>query len=369
MPGQKILVVDDDPNLLRLVELILRRAQYEVVTSSTGEIGIEKARDEKPDLILMDVMLPGIDGFQTTRAIRRLPECAQTPIIFLSASDSTESKVKGLRGGGNDYITKPVKTGELLARIEAHLRPSSMNVGQVITVFGCKPGVGVTTFCVNLALALQHSTQKNIIIIDWQRPQGDVAYALGMPEVRSLEFILSHAQNLDEEALANLMPQYTPGIWVIPGSTSTSVAAQMNRKPLTTLTKVAQLKADYVIIDAGAFNAWEEPPLSPRGEGLNVCLLTPDPFAIRRASQVADYIKDRDTVFWFIANYFPAAGAFTSDQIEQVLGTTLHGYVLNGRPERDHNLNAAPPYYQRDPQSDYAQAMERVADHIHKVIG
>lgn len=369
MPGQKILVVDDDPNLLRLVELILRRAQYEVITASTGEVGVERARDEKPDLILMDVMLPGIDGFQATKAIRRLPECAQTPIVFLSASDSTESKVKGLRGGGNDYITKPVKTGELLARIEAHLRPSSLNVGQIVTVFGCKPGVGATTFTVNLALALQHTTQKNVIIIDWQRPLGDVAFSMGMPEVRSLEFILSHAQNLDEETLANLMPQYTPGVWVIPGSTSISVASQMNRKALTTLTKVAQLKADYVVIDAGAFGSWEEPPLSLRGEGLNLCLLTPEPLAIRRAAQAADYLKERDSVFWFIANYYPTAGAITSDQIEQSLGTTLHGYVLNGRAERDHNLNPAPPFYQRDPQSDYAQALERIADHIHKVIG
>jgi MinD-like ATPase involved in chromosome partitioning or flagellar assembly len=236
-------------------------------------------------------------------------------------------------------------------------------------VFGSKSGVGATTFCVNLALALQHTTQKNIIVIDWQRPVGDVAFALGMPEVRSLEFILSHTQNLDEEALANLMPQYTPGVWVIPGSTSISVGAQMSRKALTTLVKVAQLKADYVIIDAGAFGVWEEPPLSPRGEGLNLCLLTPDPLAIRRAAQVAEFIKERDIVFWFVANYYPSAGTMTSEMIEQALGMSLHGYVLNGRPDRDHTLNAAPPYYQRDPQSDYAQALERIADHIHKVIG
>lgn len=367
MTGQKILVVDDDPNLLRLVELILKRAQYSVITAATGEIGIEKAREDTPDLVLMDVMLPGIDGFQAVKQIRLLPDCANVPIVFLSASDSTESKVKGLRGGGNDYITKPVKTGELLARLEAHLRSKSIPVGQTITVFGSKPGVGTTTLVVNLALALQQTTQKKVLVLDWQRPLGDVSFALGQPEVRSLEFLLSRAQSLDEDTLIDLAPQYVPDVWVVPGSTTYSTAALMSRKALATVTKVALLKADYVLIDAGAFLSWEEPPITPRGEGLNLCVLSPEAMAVRRAAQAAEYVRDRDSIVWFMLNHYPAAGPSTPKQIEVLLGAPLQGHILVGEMERDPRLNPAPPFYRRDPYSDFSQGLERIADHIHKV--
>jgi DNA-binding response OmpR family regulator len=367
MAGQKILIIDDDPNLLKLVELILRRAQYDVITSLTGEIGIEKARDEKPDLILMDVMLPGIDGFQATRQIRRLPECATVPIVFLSASDSTESKVKGLRGGGNDYITKPVKTGELLARIEAHLRPAAVNVAQTIAVFGSKPGVGTTTLAVNLTLALHHTTQKKVIIVDWQRPLGDVAFMLGMPEVRALDFILSQ-QNLDEETLMDLAPEYVPGLWTIPGSTAHSTAAQMDRRALNILIRAAQPKTDYIIVDAGAAAGWEDLPLIARGDGMNICLLTREPLAIRRAAQLAQQVKDRDNVVWFVLNHYPPSGGVLPNQIEAALGVSLQGHLPNGRDDRDHTLNAAPPLYRRDPQSNFALAVEQLTNHICKVL-
>jgi DNA-binding response OmpR family regulator len=367
MPGQKILVVDDDPNLLRLIELILRRAQYTVVTGASGEIGIETARDEKPDLILMDVMLPGMDGFQAVKQIRLLPECATIPILFLSAAESTESKAKGLRGGGNDYMTKPVKTGDLLARIESHLRPATANAGQIITVFGSKPGVGTTTLVVNLALALQHTTQKKVFVLDWQRPLGDVAGALGLPEVRSLDFILGCGPALDEETLLKRVTHYAPQVWVAPGSTSLGTAALMHHPALATLTKVARLRADYVLIDAGTFSAWEEPPLAPRGEGLNLCVLTSEDLAVRHAAHVAGQVRERSSAFWFMLNHYPAAGASTAEQIEVLLGARLQGHLLVGHTEHDPHLNPAPPFYQRDPYSDFSQSLERIADHIHKV--
>jgi DNA-binding response OmpR family regulator len=367
MPGQKILAVDDDPNLRRLIELILRRAQYTVVTCDSGETGIQLARDEKPDLILMDVVLPGLDGFQAVKQIRLLPECAAIPIVFLSSSDSAELKVKGLRGGGSDYLTKPVRTGELLACIESHLRGPAVNAGQIITIFGSKPGVGATTLVVNLALALQQTTQKKVFVLDWQRPLGDVGAALGLPEVPSLDFILGRGPALDEDTLVNLASQYAPDVWIAPGSTSLSTAALMNLPALTTVTRVARLKADYVLIDAGVFLAWDEPPLTPRGAGLNLCVLTPEALAVRRAAQVAEQVRERDSVCWFMLNHYPAAGASTSEQIEVLLGVNLQGHILVGHTERDPHLNPAPPFYQRAPYSDFSQGLERIADHIHKV--
>ncbi len=136
MAGEKILVVDDDPQLHRLLIRVLNWGGYQVIGAMSGEEGVDKVRDHEPDLVLMDVMMPGIDGFEATRRIRRLPQGRHIPIIFLSALDDTKAKVKGLRVGGDDYITKPVRMGELLARVEARLRPEALVLGQLINLFG-----------------------------------------------------------------------------------------------------------------------------------------------------------------------------------------------------------------------------------------
>lgn len=366
MAGKKILVVDDDPNLLKLVELILRRAQYDVVTASTGELGIERARDEKPDLILMDVMLPGIDGFVATQQIRRLPDSGSVPIVFLSATDATEAKIRGLRGGGNDYITKPVKTGELLARIEAHLRPATVLQGRTVAVFGSKPGVGTTTLTVNLALALQQGQHQRTFVLDWQRPLGDVCLMLGAAEVRSLEYLLTQSQSVDDHTLKNLSLEITPGLWVVPGSTNPGLVQLMTRKALSGILKTALFNADYALIDGGAFFSWEEPPLVSRGDGMNLIVIAPDAVSIRRAVQIAHTAARQDHIVWFVLNH-AAGGTISADALAARLAVSLHAQIPNGRSEREDLLNPGPPFYQRDPQSAFSRAIDQLADLILKV--
>jgi DNA-binding response OmpR family regulator len=122
MTKPKILVVDDDQGLQRLLERGLRRAGYTVVTAATGEESVQRVRAEKPGLVLMDIMMPGMDGFEATQRIRQLPEGSDIPIIFLSALGDADAKLAGLDVGADDYVTKPVTVAELLTRIEPHLQ-------------------------------------------------------------------------------------------------------------------------------------------------------------------------------------------------------------------------------------------------------
>jgi pilus assembly protein CpaE len=367
MTGQRILVVDDDQALRRLVELFLRRAGYQVLTASTGEMGIEQVRTGKPDLVLMDVMLPGITGVQATKLIRRLPEGRHIPIIFLSAQADMETKVKGLRGGGNDYVTKPVKTGELLARIEAHLRPEVSIWGQLITVFGSKAGVGTTTLAINLALALRKASQENILLMDWQRPLGDVAFLLGMPETPGLELVLAHVNELDEEKVAHVTREYSPGVQVILGATNPNTAGQMNRKALSKLLGIALTRADYVVVDAGSFFSWEDPPMIAQGEGLNLCVLTPEPMSIKRAVQAMQTVNIADYEFWPILNQRNSPGDISQEQIESRLGTSLKGCI----PESDQMVRATSeghPFYMAGSSSDFSRAMDAIANCVIGVL-
>jgi DNA-binding response OmpR family regulator len=115
----RILVVDDDPRYTRLIRINLEASGYTVVTGANGDEAVELAETMNPDLILLDITMPGRDGFEACRAIRQFSE---VPIIMLTALTHVESIVKGLDAGADDYITKPLSVEELLARIRARLR-------------------------------------------------------------------------------------------------------------------------------------------------------------------------------------------------------------------------------------------------------
>lgn len=121
MPSNSILIVDDTPNNIRLLFDVLDRAGFDVSVVKSGEKALEKLNNIQPDLILLDVMMPGIDGFETCRRIKANPENADIPIIFMTALSETDNKVIGLQLGAVDYITKPIQVEEVLARVNIHL--------------------------------------------------------------------------------------------------------------------------------------------------------------------------------------------------------------------------------------------------------
>jgi len=116
----RLLVVDDEPNIVELLSMSLRFAGFEVATATNGRDAVGVAHTFRPDLVLLDVMLPDMDGFDVIRRLRG--EGARAPVLFLTARDATEDKVTGLTLGGDDYVTKPFSLEEVIARIRAVLR-------------------------------------------------------------------------------------------------------------------------------------------------------------------------------------------------------------------------------------------------------
>jgi two-component system, OmpR family, response regulator len=116
----RLLVVEDDPNILELLSASLRFAGFAVTSASSGAEAVTAAGDHRPDLIVLDVMLPDLDGFEVVRKLRA--GGSRTPVVFLTARDATEDKIRGLTLGGDDYVTKPFSLEELTARIRAVLR-------------------------------------------------------------------------------------------------------------------------------------------------------------------------------------------------------------------------------------------------------
>src|SRR5919199_5235412 len=116
---RRILVVDDEPHLVRAVRMYLELQGYTVFGAHSGEEALDAVREKLPDLIILDVMMPGTDGFETLQVLRRLSD---VPVIMLTARGEEDHKVRGLALGADDYVTKPFSQRELLARVQAVLR-------------------------------------------------------------------------------------------------------------------------------------------------------------------------------------------------------------------------------------------------------
>ena len=125
--GKRILIVEDDTVISDIIAYNLNKEGFRSLTAADGETGLSLARSEEPDLILLDVMLPGVNGFEVCRRVR---ETSAVPIIMLTAREGEDDKVEGLELGADDYITKPFQMRELISRVRANLRRSS---GELVT--------------------------------------------------------------------------------------------------------------------------------------------------------------------------------------------------------------------------------------------
>jgi PleD family two-component response regulator len=123
VPGtrKRVLLVDDSATILMMEKMILLRGPCDVVTARDGMEALEKARTERPDLILLDVVMPRMDGFETCRQLREQDETRDTPVIFVTTRGETENVENAFRSGASDHVTKPINAAELLAKLRTHL--------------------------------------------------------------------------------------------------------------------------------------------------------------------------------------------------------------------------------------------------------
>jgi two-component system OmpR family response regulator len=134
MANEKLLLVDDEENLRSMLEAALRHVGFEVHPAASGREALDRVNDVRPDLIVLDVMLPDLDGFEVCRRLRT--EGTRTPVLFLTARDNTDDKVRGLTLGGDDYLVKPFSLEELVARINAVLRRAGLAQSDAVLTCG-----------------------------------------------------------------------------------------------------------------------------------------------------------------------------------------------------------------------------------------
>lgn len=200
--SEKILIIDDDLDTLRLVGLMLQRQGYQISAATNGQQGLEKAFEEDPDLILLDVMMPDMDGYEVTRRLRQNSVTSETPILMFTAKTQLDDKVIGFEAGADDYLTKPTHPSELQARVKtllsragekrASLSPiEDENRGYVIGVLGARGGLGTTTVAMNVGAGLRSRTKAEVIVAEMLPGQGTLALDAGITSFNGLVDLLS----------------------------------------------------------------------------------------------------------------------------------------------------------------------------------
>jgi len=153
--AQTILIIDDDIDTLKLVGIMLERKGFRILASTTGNKGLQLAKDEHPDLILLDIMIPDIDGYEIARTVRSNSDTETIPIIMFTARSQVDDKVEGLEAGADAYITKPARPRELFAQVNSILKrapqrtsratAATLDQGTLIGVVSAKGGLGIST--------------------------------------------------------------------------------------------------------------------------------------------------------------------------------------------------------------------------------
>ncbi len=166
----RIYVIDDDEQLLRMVGLMLERGGHTVTLISNPVDGLEQVRTDKPDLLVLDVMMPNLSGHDISREIRGNKNLEDLPILVLTARSQEIDRTTALKSGADDYLSKPVTSQELIERVDGLLAKKGsqkkQEEGVLVTLFGFRGGAGRTTLAVNLAAALRRVSQQEVCLVD-----------------------------------------------------------------------------------------------------------------------------------------------------------------------------------------------------------
>lgn len=263
--AEKILIIDDDVDTLKLVGLMLQKQSYQIVAANNGLQGLEQAENENPDLILLDVMMPGMDGYEVAKRLRANPLTANTPILMFTAKTQLDDKVTGFEAGADDYLTKPTHPSELNAHVKALLARTSK--GKVATsplptekraftigILSPRGGQGVSTVAVNLGGALQQATKTDVIVAELRPGMGSLGPDLGEPKPKALVELLSgNIADMTRQKVKDVLFVHETGLRLLFGSVQPKDAVLANVvAPIEALVNRLSYLTPYLVLDLGA---------------------------------------------------------------------------------------------------------------------
>jgi pilus assembly protein CpaE len=330
----RILVIDDEPINHQLVARALMPLQCELHYADNGKGGIGQARALKPDLIISDVMMPDISGYEVTRILRREPQFAATPILILTAQSGLQDKLKSFESGADDHLTKPFDASELVVRVTSLLRrveavklsehkTAASELAHMIAIHSLRGGVGSSTLAVNLGIALSSLWKLPTLLLDLTMTAGQVALMLNMTLRRTWADIAHYSANeLDVDALSSVIGTHESGLHFIAAPTFPSEAEVLRSETLGRALQIAKTQYEYVVADLP--HDFSEPAIQALDAADVILLLaSPDMASVRAVKAAMDTYEqlgyDKEKIKLVLSAPFPHS-SLTKERIETALG-------------------------------------------------
>lgn len=381
----KVLVVDDDLNIQRVLVFALKQEGYEVMVASDGAAGVEMALEAKPDLILMDVAMPKLDGYAATQQIRAAEKEGRVPIIMLTSEAEVEQRVKGLRAGADDDIVKPFHPLELMARIKALLArggPSTVRtsaeaptLGRLCLFYPAKGGVGTTTIAINTAIALARELRRRTALIDANLQFGDlrVFLDLGLDTASIVNAI--NEPDLDLDLFRKLLVHHRSGIELLlapPSPAAADVVVERQRQNPTVLSTVLGLSRrlyDYTLVDMSQTIDDFNLQLFDEADVIYV-IMTADLSClknVRLVLETMDSLGYEKAKVQLVLNRSNAYTGINVSNAESALGRKIDYQIINEYRGAISALNSGEPFMSSRPDSTLGKSVMEFARAIDKV--
>ncbi|MFO7682223.1 MAG: response regulator [Chloroflexota bacterium] len=364
----RIYVIDDDEQLLRMVGLMLERGGHTVQLISNPVEGLEQILEDKPDLLVLDVMMPGMSGHDIARSIRTHKSLEDLPILILTARSQEVDRDTALKSGANDYLSKPVTSQEIIERVDNLLTQRQSKVtpeqGVAIALFGLRGGVGQTTLAVNLASALRRTSQQEVCLLDGSPSGGQVGLHLRL-HVRHSWADLPPLAELDGAALKKVLTLHPSGLRMLAAPAIPQIGAEPSPEVMARLIELLRAQSTFVVMDLPRlFDPTFKMMLDMADIALHV--LTPDVVSVQTAVQLNRLLDKSNITFKqksYVLNQVQPEAQIPQTTVERGLNARVASKI-NFDPNQARALSQGVPLTLTSAQSPLPAMMNRLADVI-----
>ncbi|MCB0172485.1 MAG: response regulator [Anaerolineae bacterium] len=363
-----ILIIDDDQDILRLLEFSFKRSGHSVSISSNGEQGLAQAEIENPDLIICDVMMPKMTGYDFCRQARTKPDLKDTPIVIFSARFQPIDRQTALDAGATDYLAKTVAPDELVGRIEELLPTATPpTLGGTVGLFSMKGGTGVTSLAVNLAIALTLAHKAGAVLADLALVGGHSALMLGVRPTSSLPKLLSTGEpQFTTEMVQPYLVKHSSGVQLLASLPAFSEAVAPPDR-LESLVQCLKSSFDFTVLDLSHLLEPQFSALLPLLDKI-VLVLSPDMPSVQStviALQGLAQLGADDQKISLVVNQITPRHSLPLQTIQKVIKRPIT-LAVPFEPEMIRAVNSGKPLLLASPQTPAASAIGKLADTLFK---